>query len=167
MKVFLYIESPLYCKYIKPVNPKGNLSWMFIGRTDADAEATILWPPDAESRLTRKDPDSGKDWRQEEKGTTEDEINSITDSVDMSLTLPPAQHNWKTADNYAWNQRKKTEQWRREGRLALGPREQHDGGCPGPFCGLIYVPESKLKKVVFLNHQWYRSNLLTSQGTRK
>ena len=66
------LESPLDCKEIKPVNPKGNQSWIFVGRTDA--EATILWSPDAKSRLIRIDPDTGKDWRQEEKGTTEDEM---------------------------------------------------------------------------------------------
>ena len=62
------LESPLDCKEIKPVNPKGNQSWIFIGRTDA--EAPILWPPDVRSWLIRKDPNAGKDWRQEEKGTT-------------------------------------------------------------------------------------------------
>ena len=66
------LESPLDCKEIKPVNPKGNQHWMFIGRTDA--EVPILWSHDAKSRLIGKDPDAGKDWRQEEKGTTEDEI---------------------------------------------------------------------------------------------
>ena len=66
------LESPLDCK-IKPVNPKGNQSWIFPGRTEAEAEAPILWPPDEKSRLIRKDPDAGKDWRQE-KGTTEDEM---------------------------------------------------------------------------------------------
>ena len=59
---------------IKPVNPKGNQPWIFIGRTDAEAEAPILWPPDVKSRLIGKDPDAGKDWGQEKKGTTEDEI---------------------------------------------------------------------------------------------
>ena len=68
------LESPLDCKEIKPVNPKGNQPWMFIGRTDAEDEAPVLWPPDAESQLIGKDPDAGKDWRQEEKGMTEDEI---------------------------------------------------------------------------------------------
>ena len=63
----------LDCKEIKPVNPKVNQSWIFIGRTDAEAEATILWPPDVKSRLIIEDPDAGKDWRQEEKGMTEDE----------------------------------------------------------------------------------------------
>ena len=62
------LESPLDCKEIKPVNTKRNQSWVFIGRTDA--EAPILWPPDVKSWLTGKDPDAGKDWRQEEKGTT-------------------------------------------------------------------------------------------------
>ena len=62
------LESPVDCKEIQPVNPKGNQSWIFIGRTDTDAEAPILWPPDAKTRLIRKDPDAGKDWRQEEKG---------------------------------------------------------------------------------------------------
>ena len=68
------LESPLDCKEIKPVNPKGNQSWIFMGRTDAEAESPILWPPDAKNRLIRKDPDAGKDWRQEEKGMTEDEM---------------------------------------------------------------------------------------------
>ena len=67
-------ESPLDCKEILPVHPKGNQFWIFIGSTDAEAEASILWPPDAKSRLMRKDPDAGKDWRQEEKGTMEDEV---------------------------------------------------------------------------------------------
>ena len=67
-------ESPLDCKEIKPVNGKGNQSWIFIGRTDAEAETPKLWPPDEKNWLTGKDPDAGKDWRQEEKGTTEDEM---------------------------------------------------------------------------------------------
>ena len=66
-------ESPLDCKEIKPVNPKGNQSWIFIGRTDAETETPILWLPDAKNWLIRKNPDAGKDWRQEEKGMTEDE----------------------------------------------------------------------------------------------
>ena len=61
-------ESPLNCKEMKSVNPKGNQSWTFIGRTDVEAEARILWPPDAINWLIGKDPDIGKDWRQEEKG---------------------------------------------------------------------------------------------------
>ena len=68
------LESPLNSKEIKPVNPKGNQSWIFILRTDAEAEDLILWPPNSKSWLIRKGPDAGKDWRQEEKGISEDEI---------------------------------------------------------------------------------------------
>ena len=68
------LESPLYCKEIQPVNPKGNQSCVFTGRTDAEAEAPILWPPDMKNWLIGKDPDAGKDWRQKEKGMTEDEM---------------------------------------------------------------------------------------------
>ena len=68
------LDIPLNCKEIKPVIPKGNQPWISIGRTDAEAEAPILWPPDVKSQLTGKDPDAGKDWGQEEKGTTEDEM---------------------------------------------------------------------------------------------
>ena len=68
------LESPLDCREIKPVNPKENQSWIFIGRTDAEAETSILWPPDVKSWLTGKDPDAGEFWRQEEKGMTEDEM---------------------------------------------------------------------------------------------
>ena len=68
------LESPLDCKEIKPVHPKGSQSWILIERTDAKAEAPWCWPPPAKNWLTRKDPDAGKDWRQEVKGTTEDEM---------------------------------------------------------------------------------------------
>ena len=67
-------ESPLDCKEIQPVHPKGDQSWVFIGRTDVEAETLILWPPDAKSWLIGKDPDAGSDWGQEEKGMTEDEM---------------------------------------------------------------------------------------------
>ena len=67
------LESPLDCKEVKPVHPKGNQSWIFIGRTDSEAETSILWPPDVKNWLIWKDPDPGKDWRWEEKGSTEDE----------------------------------------------------------------------------------------------
>ena len=68
------LESPLDCKEIQPVHPKAGQSWVFIGRTDAEAETAIPWPPHAKSCLFGKDPDAGKDWGQEEKGTTEDEM---------------------------------------------------------------------------------------------
>ena len=81
------LESPLDSKEIKPANPKGNQPWIFIGRTDDEAEAPILWPPDANSQLIRKDPGGGKDWRWEEKKATEDEMFGCTiSSKDISLS---------------------------------------------------------------------------------
>ena len=79
------LESPLDSKEIKPVNPKGNQSWILIGRTDAEAETPILWPPDAKNWLVGKDPDA-EDWRQEEKGMTEDEMVIVYESS-MSMML--------------------------------------------------------------------------------
>ena len=68
------LESPLDCKEIQPVYPKGNQSWMVIGRTDAEAETLTIWPPDVKNWLIFRDPDAGKDWKQEEKGMAEDDI---------------------------------------------------------------------------------------------
>ena len=68
------LERPLDCKEIQPVYPKGDQSWIFIGRTDAEAETPILWPPDVKSWLIGKDPDAGIDWRRKEKGAAEDEM---------------------------------------------------------------------------------------------
>ena len=80
------LESPLDCKEIQPVHPKGDQPWVFIGRTDVEAETPILWPSDTKSWLIGKDPDAGQDWRQEEKGTTEDVwLDDVTDS-DRSLS---------------------------------------------------------------------------------
>ena len=80
-------KYPLDSKEIKPVNPKGNQSWIFIGRTDPKAEAPIPWPPDAKTWLIGKDPDAGKDWGQEEKGRQRMRwLDGITDSMDMSLS---------------------------------------------------------------------------------
>ena len=80
------LESPLDCKKIQSVHPEGDQSWVFIGRTDVEAEVPIFWPPDAKNWLIGKHPDAGKDWGQEEKGTTEDEMVVWINSVDMSLS---------------------------------------------------------------------------------
>ena len=81
------LESPLDCKEIQPVHPKGDQSWVFFGRTDAKAETPILWPPHAKSRLIGKDSAAGRDWGQEEKGTTEDEMAGWHHRLmDMSLS---------------------------------------------------------------------------------
>ena len=74
LRLYKTRESPLDCKEVQPVHPKGDQSWVFIGRTDVEAESPILWPPDAKSWLIGKDPDAGKDWGQEDKGATEDEM---------------------------------------------------------------------------------------------
>ena len=88
------LESPLDCKEIKAVYPKGNQSWIFIGRTDAKAETPILWPPDGKKWLIGKDPDAGKDWRWEEKGTTEDEVGGWMAS--------PTRRTWVWARSRSW-----------------------------------------------------------------
>jgi len=82
------LESPLDCKEIQAVHPKGDQSWVFIGRTDVEGETPILWPPDAKSWLIGKDPDAGKDWRWEEKGMTEDEM--------------VGWHHWLSGHEFGW-----------------------------------------------------------------
>ena len=84
------LESPLDCKEIQPVHPKGDQSWVFIGRTDVGAETPILWPPDVKSWLIGKDPDAGKDWRQEEMGMTDDE------------RVSPTQWTWVWVNSQSW-----------------------------------------------------------------
>ena len=82
------LENPLDCKEIQPVHPEGNQSWIFIGKTDAEAETLLLWPPVAKNWLIGKDPDAGKDWRQEEKRTTENEMIGW--------------HHWRDGHNFEW-----------------------------------------------------------------
>ena len=82
------LENPLDCKEIQPVHPEADQSWVFIGRTDAEAETPILWPPDAKSWLIWKDPDAGKDWGQEEKGTVDNEM--------------VGWHHWHNGHGFGW-----------------------------------------------------------------
>ena len=92
------LENLLVCKEIQPAHPKGNQSWIFIGRTDAEAETPILWPPDVNNWLIGKDPDAGKDWRREEKGMTEDEM------VWMA-SLTPWTWVWVNSGSWLWTGR--------------------------------------------------------------
>ena len=128
------IEIPLDSKEIKPVSPKGNQPWIFTGRTDAEAEASILCPPDTKNWLTGKDPDAGKDWRQDEKGMTEDEMFGW--------------HHWLNGQSLSklWDTVKDTEAWHApvygaaksqaqptEGTTRLGKKQMYGSVfCPFP-----------------------------------
>ena len=104
------LESPLDCKEIQPVQPKGNQFWIFIEKTDAEAEVPIFWPPDAKNRLIWKNPIAGKDWRQEEKGTTEDEMIGWHHRLDghefeqalQSMGSQRVRHDW--ASELSWTE---------------------------------------------------------------
>ena len=109
------LESPLDWKEIQPVSPKGNQPWIFIGKTDAEAETPILWPPDAKIWLIWKDPDAGKDWRQEKKGTTEDGMVGWHHSLDghefeQALGVGDGQGSLACCSPWSWKEFDPTEQ---------------------------------------------------------
>ena len=163
------LESPLDSKEIKPVNPKGDQTWIFIGRTDAEAEAPILWPPDAKNWLTGKDPDVEKDWRQEEKGMTEDEMVGwhhwlsghefeqslgIDDGQGSLASCSPwscrVRQDWATEVNWTWANSRR--QWRT--------------GKPGMLqpMGSQRVGHDLVTEQQSIGMAWYRKNILTLGG---
>ena len=126
------LESPLDCKEIQPVHPKGDQSWVFTGRTDVETETPILWPPDVKTRLIGKDPDAGKYRGQEEKGTTEDELSGL--------------HHWLNRHDFeqtlGWWRTGKSDMLQCMGSQRIGhnwatKQQQQDSlQCPQPFHGM-------------------------------
>ena len=120
------LESSLDCKEIQSVHPKGDQSWVFIQRTDVEAETPIIWPPDAKSWLIWKDPDAGKDWRQEEKGTTEDEIVRWHQGLgghEVKQTLGDGEGQGTLACCSPWVEKSWTHDWATEQQQLLLPVE--------------------------------------------
>jgi len=155
------LESPLDCKEIQPVNPKGNQSWIFIGRTDAEVETPILWPSDVKNWVIGKDPDAGKDWRQEEKGVTEDEMIGWHYRVDghefeqapgvgdgqgsLACCSPWGYKELNTTEWLNWTKVKKTNLTRshRSRKWKSGVKATVPASSPTDTCGLPLLPLHK------------------------
>ena len=141
------LESPLDCKEIQPVHPKGDQSWVFIGRTDAEAETPVLWSPHVKSWLIGKDPDAGRDWGQEEKGTTEDEMagwHHWLDGHEFEWTPGVGDGQGGLACHDSWG-RKELDTTERlnwtEAPLFMGfSRQEYWGGLPFPSPGDLLDP---------------------------
>ena len=166
------LESLLDFKKIQPVHPKGNQSWIFMGRADAEAETLILWPPDAKNWLTGKDPDAGKDWRQEEKGTREDEMvgwHHWHDGHEFEQALGAGDGQgslvccspWgcKESDTTEWLNSKATKPEGPLGRQVGKDGRQWHGHLRTPPGGLGHSSEKKinLKISTFLSKKCYRT----------
>ena len=134
------LESPLDSKEFKPVNPKGNQPWIFIWRIDTEAEAPVLWPPDAKRWLVGKDPDARKDWRQEEKGTTEDEAvewHHLTDGCEFEQASGDSEGQGSLVCCSPWVPKSWIELgWK---YLGLSPASLLTGACQMQFVGTLFI----------------------------
>ena len=140
------LESPLDCKEIQPVNTKGNQPWEFIRRTDAETETPILWPSDAKNLLVRKDPDAGKDWRQEEKRTTEDETvgwHHQLNGHESEQALGDGEEQGSLAYCSPWESQRVRHNWVTEQQICLLPQIMQPGNYYiWNLCDTHYFPKT-------------------------
>ena len=170
------LESPLDCREIQPVHPKGNQSWMFIRRTDAEAETLILWPPDAKNWLIGKDPDAGKDWKQEKKGKTEDETVGWHHRLDghkyeQALGVGDGQRSLVCCSPWGHKESDMTEQLNWTEQIWIAFTVTLGTTCDKKICshywGIIslkssfFISEALLVLFFLTSHTWEKFNLLS------